>query len=60
MCDISPKIPKPKLLPEKKELPAEAPKPVEIGSKKEEKRPGNPFRIDLASTSSRSSSGAQV
>ncbi len=62
MCYVFPKTPKPKLLPEKRELPSEPPKPLAIGtSKRDERRGSNPFRIDLGSTSSmRGKSGAQV
>ena len=62
MCDISPKAPKPQVMPEKRELPAEPPKPLEIGTSGKDKRQrGNPFRIDLASsTATRGASGAQV
>ena len=62
MCDFSPNLPKQKVMPQKAELPAEAPKPLEIGTSGKDKRQrGNPFRIDLASSAStRGTSGAQV
>lgn len=67
MCNFQPKLPKPQITPEKRELPAEPPKPLKIGGDSEEhdkrnRRSGNPFRIDLASSAGGATriSGAQV
>lgn len=45
---------------EKRELPKEPPKPLEVKARSTEKERGNPLRIDLAAVKTRGASGAQV